>query len=237
MLASKNFEIKTSEKRENHQETKSKLVFFDHKLSTEIGDNLNEMKEPNDIITQKDENFELSPQELHTRKQYLAQIVNKTQQLHLEVINSTVLPQGLILKINSQGIENSLRSEKDGFVYFGCEASENPAKQNDYLIRLRDQENDERTKGRHFKIRFDTETKEYFLKDLGCGFGTFLKVRNEIVLRNNALINIGDSYIVVTFSAEEESNSSNNFALNDFKGTLLNLKVFNTSEKKRKYEL
>ena len=32
-----------------------------------------------------------------------------------------MLPQGLILKINCQGIDNSLRNAKDGFVYFGCE--------------------------------------------------------------------------------------------------------------------
>ena len=102
---------------------------------------------------------------------------------------------------------------------------------NDYLIRLRDQENDERSKGRHFQIRFDIDTSEYFLKDLGCGFGTFLRVNKEIVLHNNALINIGDSYIVVTFSSTEEEESKDYQKTDPRKSITLNLKVFNQNEK------
>ncbi len=35
------------------------------------------------------------------------------------MINSNVLPQGLSLKLNALGLENSRRVKKDGFVYFG----------------------------------------------------------------------------------------------------------------------
>ena len=65
---------------------------------------------------------------------------------------------------------------------------------------------------------------------MGLGFGTFIKIRNETVLRNNALINIGDSYIVVTFSIDEDYSSD--FPINDLKPrNTLNLKVFNSNEK------
>jgi hypothetical protein len=30
-----------------------------------------------------------------------------------------VLPQGIILKINALGLENSMRTKKDGIIYFG----------------------------------------------------------------------------------------------------------------------
>lgn len=92
---------------------------------------------------------------------------------------------------------------------------------------MRDQENDERSKGRHFQIRYDIDTNDYYMKDLGCGFGTFLKVKEEIVLRNNALINIGDSYIVVTLSSEQEFNLSND----KLDSNSILLKVFNSSDK------
>jgi hypothetical protein len=102
---------------------------------------------------------------------------------------------------------------------------------NDYLIRLRDQENDERSKGRHFQICFDIDTNEYFLKDLGCGFGTFLRVGKEIVLHNNALINIGDSYIVVTFTSTDQEECKANLKTDPKSSIMLNLKVFNQNEK------
>lgn len=45
-----------------------------------------------------------------------------------------MLPQGLILRINALGLENSLRNAKDGYVFFGSqEYSENVIKK--YLIK------------------------------------------------------------------------------------------------------
>ena len=34
-------------------------------------------------------------------------------------MNSSVLPQGMILKINALGLENSSRKQNDGVTYFG----------------------------------------------------------------------------------------------------------------------
>lgn len=34
-------------------------------------------------------------------------------------MNSSVLPQGMILKINALGLENSVRKQNDGVTYFG----------------------------------------------------------------------------------------------------------------------
>lgn len=38
---------------------------------------------------------------------------------------------------------------------------------------------------------------KYFIKDLGKGFGAFMKISNFAFLKTDSLINIGDSYIVV----------------------------------------
>ena len=34
-------------------------------------------------------------------------------------MNSSVLPQGMVLKINALGLENSIRKQNDGITYFG----------------------------------------------------------------------------------------------------------------------
>ena len=65
-------------------------------------------------------------------------------------MNSSVLPQGLVLKINAMGIQNSLRNKKDGYVFFGSQEFSDSVMtinlftitlkgfQNDYVIRTRD---------------------------------------------------------------------------------------------------
>jgi hypothetical protein len=69
---------------------------------------------------------------------------------------------------------------------------------NDYIIKLRKDENNEKNKGRHFQVAFNPNNLSYNLKDLGNGFGCFMKIRDDVVLKNNCLINLGDSYIVIT---------------------------------------
>jgi hypothetical protein len=46
---------------------------------------------------------------------------------------------------------------------------------------------------------------KYYLKDMGFGFGTFIKIQSETILKDNSLINIGDSYIVCTLGIEEDT--------------------------------
>ena len=58
---------------------------------------------------------------------------------------------------------------------------------------------------------------KYYIIDCGFGFGTFMKIINDIQIQDNYLINIGNSYIVCTFDFDE-----NNFC----NEKILNLKVF-----------
>jgi hypothetical protein len=59
---------------------------------------------------------------------------------------------------------------------------------------------------------FDPSVMKYFIKDLGFGCGCLLKVNDQIILSATTLINIGNSFLVISF----DQNS------NDY----LNIKVF-----------
>jgi hypothetical protein len=72
---------------------------------------------------------------------------------------------------------------------------------------------------------------KYFILDLGNGFGTFTKLQSEIILRNNSLISLGESYLVCTIGSEEETvNSDYNIKLNSLPehdySEMLNIKIF-----------
>ena len=42
------------------------------------------------------------------------------------------------------------------------------------------------------------------MKDLGKGFGTFINIDKWIEIKNNSLINIGESYILITFGSTDD---------------------------------
>lgn len=126
--------------------------------------------------------------------------------LDLEILNSWNLPIGLQLHIDQFGLKNSIRNEKDSITYFGYQNEEelNLNPYIDYLLGPKDQEYDEQFMGKHFQIRFDWNTKKYYIKDLGNGFGTFIKLVNETKIKDNLLINIGETYIVFSFNNEND---------------------------------
>jgi len=126
--------------------------------------------------------------------------------LDLEILNSWNLPIGLQLHIDKYGLINSLRNEKDGVTYFGYQSEEelNSNPNIDFLLGPKGQEYDEEFMGRHFQIRFDENTKKYYIKDLGKGFGTFIKLVSETKIKDNLFINIGKTYIVFSFNNEDE---------------------------------
>ena len=82
-------------------------------------------------------------------------------------------------------------------------------------------------KGIFFKIEYDKSLQKYFLKDMGHGFGTFILI-NNILIKENNIINIGDSYIVFSFKMENDISTEN-----ESNDESLYLKIYNG---KRKYE-
>ena len=152
----------------------------------------------------------------------------KFTNLDLEVINSWNLPKGLKLHIKRDKLENSLRNGNDGKIYFGYEKDISYKSNNlldgpkiDYLLMPKENEYNEKFIGIHFMIRYDENKSKYYIKDLGSGYGTFIKLINPLRITNNLLINIGDTFIV--FSLDEE-------------GEFLTLKLFTGDEQNETYE-
>jgi hypothetical protein len=72
---------------------------------------------------------------------------------------------------------------------------------------------------------------KYYIVDLGNGFGTFIKLQSENVLKNNSLISLGESYIVCTIGVDEEIGNTDPLCTNlNNKGNnyseMLNIKIF-----------
>jgi hypothetical protein len=62
--------------------------------------------------------------------------------------------------------------------------------------------------GRHFVIEFSIPNYKYIIKDLGLGYGTFVRLDRLITLKDNQLINIGQIFIVVNICDKVENENS-----------------------------
>ena len=168
--------------------------------------------------------------------------------LILEIMTSWNLPEGYKLKIrNKYGLENSLLKEREkedkNIVYFGFQREEdlNTNPYIDYLLYPKEDFYDNKFIGKHFQIRYDIDNKLYFIKDLGFGFGTFIKLTKDIKLKDNFLINIGETYIVFSLNQNENENENEAENINNIKdndnneseneNNTINIKVFSGDEK------
>ena len=185
---------------------------FSKNITTNIKSGIpSSLKNTNDFLLE-------SPLNSDNNKKKKNNIIYNKVYLDLEVINSWILPKGLLLHINNEGLENSLRNMKDGITYFGFIKDYNKDNHNseiDYIINPKDEEYDERYIGRHFKIEYYSNVNKYYIQDLGFGFGTFIKIIDELKIKDNYLVNIGETYLVFTI---DENNK-------------INIKVFSGNEK------
>lgn len=109
------------------------------------------------------------------------------------------------MTITAQGIENSLRGAKDGITYFGCKKRGGKAGirvrkgeiVNDIVIKTKDKEIAQRHRGRHFQIQYSLATNNYLIKDLGVGFGAYIRIDNPLILKDNHLLSMGESFFII----------------------------------------
>ena len=71
---------------------------------------------------------------------------------------------------------------------------------NDFVMPAQATEN---LRGRHYLVYYNLEKDTYWLRDLGNGFGIFVRLNFPLQLKDNMLINIGESFIVVNISSNE----------------------------------
>ena len=216
--------------------------------SGEQGEDSNNVNKKNDnnrkdlpyLIDSREQNnqIHLQPQNLNqyntnsfntnniNKEEYIREInkvLSHSPNLKIELMNSVSLPKGLTFDITPLGMMDSKREPKDGYTYFGFMES-NQSTALDFLIKPKEQNYEPRYVGKHFQIRFNPTDLKYYIQDLGCGFGTFMKLTNEIVIKDNYLINIGNSYIVCIYGNDDLVQMDN--VSSDISDKLLNIKIF-----------
>ena len=176
----------------------------------------------------------------------------KEEILQLTVMSSTTITLGTKLKIDKNGLmEGSLRNKKDNITYFGYMDIDNINNYDesiivDYILPQKqyknEDDNEEKYIGRYFQISYNLILKNYYIRDLGYGLVTFIKIKDPLLLKDNFLISIGDSYLVINLENSDEKdlvlghnhNFSNTF---DSKlqgiGKKLRIKLFEKNKDKK----
>ena len=54
-------------------------------------------------------------------------------------------------------------------------------------------------------IKYNMTDRRYYMRDLGDGSGTFVRIDSSLVLKNGYIISYGDSHMTVNFSQEPKS--------------------------------
>ena len=134
---------------------------------------------------------------------------------------------GEILTINAQGLMGSQRNRMDGCTIIGSQ-EQNPLTGehfNDLVIKNENVDasemNEVNTGGnsdsrvlsydansgigkRHLVIKYSENDRRYYLRDLGDGSGTFVRVDNtkDLILKQGFIVSYGDSHMVVHLSNE-----------------------------------
>ena len=98
-----------------------------------------------------------------------------------------------------------------------------PPEKVDFLLPPKEDRSGEKIVGRHFYIRYDSQLDEYFVKDLGIGYGIFAKIESPIYLQDSVLINLGQTYLVINL---EKSGSGNQLSIKVFSSEGANIFTF-----------
>ena len=117
-----------------------------------------------------------------------------TLMLKLTVAESEKMQEGKFYSITPFGLVDSARTKSgDGCVYAGCLYYENDRIINDILL----PSNEKGIGSKHFVIEYIREKNRYFIKDLGEGMGTFIRLNRSLVLQNNYIVSFGDSHMII----------------------------------------
>lgn len=167
----------------------------------------------------------------------IKKVYSSSKKLILEIMTSDVSDKFNSIEINPYGYINSKREKKDGITFFGYQNGDIGI---DY--QLKNSDNffyEDSFNGKHFMIKFNPNDMNYYIKDLGRGFGTFIKIQEWTELKNNLLLNIGENYLVFSIGDDDEENekeeNKENLEIINNKNEnslYLNVKVFSTKAQK-----
>ena len=138
------------------------------------------------------------------------EVVLSTKILQITIIESPSVTPGTIIRMNQEGIIGSKRNAKDNRAFFGTYEGDNPYQINDYTIPQEEQGFGKR----HFMIEYDARLSSYFLKDLGDGTGTFIKIMHKTALNSNMIISFNSVHLAIFFPPDRNK-SGTEISIND----------------------
>ena len=163
---------------------------------------------------------------------------SKAKRLILDVLLYDQDKNCLNLEINAFGYINSKRGKKDGVTYFGYSNGEGGSNV-DVDFPMNNNHNydyDDSLNGMHFMIKFNPDDMNYYLKDLGKGFGTFVQIQGRTEIKNNLLLNIGENYLIFSIgdaNVEEKEIDENNNKVDD----ILNIKIVSANTQQKIFKI
>ena len=122
----------------------------------------------------------------------------KIENLLLTIKESKFNTTGTVLKISTDGLENTTRLNKDGCVYFGLNCEEFS---NDFFFQP-----EEGIAKQHFVIKYFEKFNNYMVKNIN-GSGIFLRIQKKCQLNNGIIISFGTNHLVVSIQEENEVNN------------------------------
>jgi hypothetical protein len=101
-------------------------------------------------------------------------------------------------EMNACGMVGSRRGKNDGCTIIGTTGG---IDDNETTVPLNDFEIGYDLEGskRHMIIKYSMFDRKYYLRDLGDGSGTFVRVDKPLTLKNGYIISFGDSHVSVNF--------------------------------------
>ena len=189
-------------------------------------------KENNNNIEENTFLMETYPIQIDIEK--IKKVYPSSKKLILEIMSNKTSDNFISIEIDPYGYIDSKREKKDGITYFGYQNGDWGV---DYQFQNSDNYLYEDTfNGKHFMIQFNPDDLNYYIKDLGRGFGTFIKIQEWTELKNNLLLNIGENYIVFSLGDDENEEKEKDKeevinGKNTFKNennNCLNVKIFST---------
>lgn len=124
-----------------------------------------------------------------------------TAVLTLHVLQSDILEIGSCVRITPSGCVHSKRRDKDGVTYFGYSKAESLDSGEEIVndVSLKSCDAEDAQVGRHFEIAYQAAHGAYTIRDLGLGFGAFLRIQTAFpLLSPSTLVNIGHSYLIIS---------------------------------------
>ena len=216
-----------------NQRNKPKKIITDNEdISNNLLGNNNENNKLHNFLESNNNDYNSNEKDNENYINQIKKVYNKSPKLNIEILNSYIIPRGFIIQIDPLGmISNSLRNVRDGTVYFGFFSPEdenskdenNNNNQIDFLIKPKDGNYESRFVGKHFQIKFNPNDLKYYIKDLGFGYGTFAKLMKETLIKDNYLINIGNSYIVCSYGIDDKEKDDDK--------NILNIKIFDNTKR------